>query len=364
MIMANAKLIFTTYNAGGEDLNNINSRFTISIPDDAKILRYNFAQLRALAIANNPNINKTKLDEAISKRQFFKISPVNFNVPIDVEEPDILDNRLTTIDYNGVKCSCSDSKDIFCSADETDSLYGAEIVKNIVIRKTAGKMTTGGSANLKEFYGDIIVNGGHVSLFKHPCKIQKAVGTLELTNVTSFNLCTANSVGESGHAMWFNVIDIRNVDTSSCTSMEILNNVNTPCTIIVGNFSNENMSYNDLFMRNAPRRGRVLVLTTEVPPVLKNCSFKNGVPQNAHSNTYDWVAKGKFERILVPEAYEEAYQNNVYTNGTVGNTGWSYYGKHGGKDIIRTYNPARQYLVKKEGGENGRPIWIYRKSNR
>ena len=118
----------------------------------------------------------------------------------------------------------------------------------------------------------------------------------------------------------------------------------------------------------APKRGRVLVLTTETPPNFKNCKFSDGVAQDEYSSVYDWIAKGNFERIMVPEAYTDNYINNTYIeNGTKGKTGWSRYGpygvEYGGKDIIRTYNPEFQYLPKKEGGENGRTVWLYRKAN-
>jgi len=59
-----------------------------------------------------------------------------------------------------------------------------------------------------------------------------------------------------------------------------LNHYSTPCTIIFGNFSNENWckklsdgtdTSNGVFMNDAPARGRIAVMTTETPPILKNC---------------------------------------------------------------------------------------------
>jgi len=70
------------------------------------------------------------------------------------------------------------------------------------------------------------------------------------------------------------------VDTSHCRIFGLLNHYSTPCTIIFGNFSNENWckklsdgtdTSNGVFMNDAPARGRIAVMTTETPPILKNC---------------------------------------------------------------------------------------------
>lgn len=345
-------------------------QFQIDIPDDAESLTLTMDRIRELALANNPEIGKypvalTKLDNAIRDKTFYKISPIRFNVPVDPEEPDILDHRLSVIDYGGITCTADDSSDKLCSAENNGSLYGAEIVKNINIE---GNIRNGGSVHLKEFYGNINIQGSGTStcsLFRYPCVIQKAVGEFNVKGISSLSLCTGdNNTTKYGMAAWYNVIDIRNVDTTDCKTIALLNYINTPCTLIVGNFSNENLTIDNLFMIAAPDRGRVLVLTTPEPPKFKNCKFSNGAPQNEYSSSQDWVAKGKFERILVPEPYKDVYFNNTYVeNGTIGKTGWSYYGPSG-KNIMRTYNPEYQYLPKKEGGENGQTIWIYRQSNR
>ena len=79
----------------------------------------------------------------------------------------------------------------------------------------------------------------------------------------------------------------------------------------------------------------VLICKTSEPPALKNCSFTDSTPNDEHSSTYDWV-EGHFTDIYVPDEAVQAYKTNVYVeNGTVGNTGWSFYA-----DIIK---PISEY---------------------
>lgn len=366
--MANARIDFVTDNISAVTTRETYYSFSIPISDSATRARFTFDSIPALAHELKNTVKESTVRNAIENRLFYTMSPVNFSLPIDDEEPDILDHRFTTIDYGGLYCASYSyaSNDILCSAGGRSIKYGAEIVKNLNVSKDKNGAIYGGSPNLKEFYGNITMGiedsspgTGKISLFDKQCKIQKVAGDFKVKNIRSFSLCTGDEVTPRG--AWFNVIDIRDVDTSSCTTINLLNNYPSPCTIILGNFSNENVTnYDQFFMANAPSRGRILVMTTPEPPKLKNCAFSGTTPKDAYSSKFDWVAKGKIELIRVPKDYLDAYKNNTYIeNGTVGTTGWSRY-----KDIIFPYDPEKEFLPKKEGGENGRTVWIYRKRNR
>lgn len=90
--------------------------------------------------------------------------------------------------------------------------------------------------------------------------------------------------------------------------------------------------------------GATLIIVSSTPPKLKNCSFTDDVANDEHSTTYDWLSYTsngeeirRFDTIYVPDDAVETYKTNVYVeNGTVGNTGWSYYA-----DIIK---PMSEYV--------------------
>ena len=192
--------------------------FSIPIADNVTSLILSRSDIIKYAKENNPDVDEAALITALNTNTFYKISPVNFNVPIDEEDTDILDHRLTTIDYNNMtSMSNSGSVDGLFSAIKRSSYYGAEIVKNLNIK--GSHTISGGAPNLKEFYGDINAYNCSVTLFtctadpETPSMIQKAVGDLVLTNITSLSLCTGLSTVHRGVAGWFNVLDIRNVDS-------------------------------------------------------------------------------------------------------------------------------------------------------
>lgn len=263
------------------------------------------------------------------------------------------------------------------------------------------------SRELRKFEGDIIIDGGSgtgvVKLFQDS-PIQQAIGQLVIKGVKEIDIChgsysvkeyediahTKEVVDEGDIAegeetlpesvpmkvpsgglpkLWFNVMDLRNVDTSSCTKFNLLSNTPSECIFILGNFSNENLTTIDttLFMSSAPSTGRIVVMTKNTPPTFKNCNNAG-----KHTSNYDWIERGKIEKILVPEDAYDNYNEHLHVTSAVdalGNTipcnfgenGWSYYGSYG-KNIIETYDPSKQFKVKRVGDKsNGKPIWLYRK---
>lgn len=350
------------------NVNAANTHFDYVIDNDVDLFNITFDKLKEYA--RSKGVDNTVLNKAFNNKAFYKISPVGFNAPIDDEDPDIMDDKFTTIDYGGLRCfNPNASSDTLCSAGVRVDADGAKVVRNLNISTALDGITklTGGGVQLREFYGDIDFDGKDksdsiISLFERSVNIQKAGGLLRVRNTKAFQLVYKE--GGSTAGTWFNVLDLRHVDTSSCTNIILLNHYTTPCTIILGNFSMQNVTSITDIMSDAPKRGRRVVLTTETPPVLKNCTFSSGLAQDKYSNKLDWVAKGNIEVIYVPFKYYKNYNENVYApGGTLGNTGWSYYGSYG-KNIIKTYNPDTQFLEKKEGGENGRTIWLYRAPNR
>lgn len=156
------------------------------------------------------------------------------------------------------------------------------------------------------------------------------VPQVKVFDLKGFNVNPINkslSIGKSCPAKEVNIEDL---DTSNLEVLELPNNSGLE-KLIIGNLSNVNMSRKiNLGATNA-----VLVCKTTTPPVLKNCSFTDSTPNDEHSSTYDWV-EGHFTDIYVPDEAVQAYKTNVYVeNGTVGNTGWSFYA-----DIIK---PISEY---------------------
>lgn len=125
-------------------------------------------------------------------------------------------------------------------------------------------------------------------------------------------------------------INIEDLDTSNLPDFTLSSNSGLE-KLIIGNLSNVQMTKKiNLGATNA-----VLICKTSEPPALKNCSFTDSTPNDEHSSTYDWV-EGHFTDIYVPDEAVQAYKTNVYVeNGTVGNTGWSFYA-----DIIK---PISEY---------------------
>lgn len=340
----------------------------------------NFTRLTLEDIKNIGDLSEADYNTLLENK-CFSILPSYINSSAnDPDNPELLTNRLTTIDYNGLYSKQSNTRYDYLfggglrnpenSTDIEKEKYGVNVIKNLNIDR--GQLY-GGTSALREYYGNIKIDGSKmggalvnraVSLFTNSPYFKKAVGEFKAENMNIFSLC----IGVGGGAMgaWYNVIDIRNVDTSTCASIALLNYISTPCTLILGNFSNENITEDSayLLMSEAPDKGRIVVLTTPTPPKLKNCRYDSSLGTYRHSTIYDWVEKGKVNIIYVPKGYRDNYDNDVFIEGSaVGENGWSYYGKYG-KNIIVEYDPSKQFLPKKEGGENGRTVWIYRASNK
>lgn len=211
---------------------------------------------------------------------------------------------------------------------------------------------------VEEWKGDIVCRGDYLKFMYADTLLKTAEGRLEAPNIKSINLLSMAGTAKYGA---FNVLDIRNIDTSNLTSGFILNNCRNDCTLIVGNFTNKSLTSLSAGMFSFAHQTdpyREIVMTTAVPPIFKNCAFVDGVAIPEYSSTVDWIAKGRFRKILVPEANYEDYINNIYVGDPVddvGKTGWSYYGPHGvaygGKDIIETYDPEIEYVPQKK--------WLY-----
>lgn len=373
--MENGQLIIIPHSVGVEATDKY-LRFTIDLPDN-KIITISDDQLKEYAAAKlregGTKLYNNYIDivqNAIDSKTFYKLSPKNINTPIDPDEPEELSDKYTTIDYNNIVCTYKyASGDSLCSAGLTSENFGAKVVKNLNINRTGGGTFAGGSPELREYYGDINIRGNGsntVTIFGEKTKyIQKAVGELNLSGMKSFTLCVG--VGGTTRGHWFNRLDLRNVDTSTCTTISILKYCVTPCTIIIGNLSNENGTVS---MDSAPTSGRRIVCTTLEPPILRNCKVVNG--QNTDVYKSDWIKQGNIEIIYVPRDALDTYDNNVYvTGGQVGITGWSHYGSKGPfksesrpNGLFEPYNPETEFLPKKEGGENGKTVWLYRAPNR
>lgn len=366
-------------------------KFSVVIPD-TETVSISYDDILKMAKAQMSSSTYKAMAKYFATRCFSRIAVINLNQPSE-DTPEELEEKYTEIDYGGMYCiNPNSSWDGLCSASKKTDATGAKIVRNLHIQEvTATENGTtytitptkawGGSKSLREYYGDIILTSGKVNLFTGDLPIQRCTGDFIISGVSAFSLCCSTNLKGARTAGWYNTIDIRNVDTSNCRELHILDNYKSSCTVIFGNFSTENWGtkYDDntdtnawLFMYNAPSKGRIAVMTTLTPPILKNCKCDNygkpiyynsdGTVNTSNNGTLkyasdlDWIKKGKFERIMVPNSAVNAYKTNTY-RGQAG-TGWSVYA-----DKIYGYNPDNKYTVKTEG-ENGKPMWIYRASHK
>lgn len=138
-------------------------------------------------------------------------------------------------------------------------------------------------------------------------------------------------------------VDVRLLNLSRTgTPYNILANSPIKKLTVGPNFTNVNFSNKNSFLNQVV--GATLIIISSTPPKLKNCSFTDSVANDEHSTTYDWLSYtsngevfSRFNAIYVPDDAVETYKTNVYVeNGTVGNTGWSYYA-----DIIK---PMSEYV--------------------
>lgn len=138
-------------------------------------------------------------------------------------------------------------------------------------------------------------------------------------------------------------VDVRLLDLSKTkTPYWILMNSPIKKLTVGQNFTNANFTTKGSFLNRVV--GATLIIVSSTPPKLKNCSFTDSVANDEHSTTYDWLSYTsngeeirRFDTIYVPDDAVETYKTNVYVeNGTVGNTGWSYYA-----DIIK---PMSEYV--------------------
>lgn len=384
--------VINASNGASMDGHNYGGPFNLELPlNGERIIRFTLDDIKnageASGIFSTNKIPKLSVFYKLVNHKVFNILGPHV---IGIENEDDPDSsyEFTEINYKGLYCNANaNNSDTLASCDYS-APDGVKVVKNLNINSSVGKwaVVNCASPNLRKFYGNIEVHGGgQVKLFQGT-PIQVAAGDFIVSGVQKFKLCTFDAdVGNTSGA-WFNVLDLRNVDTSNCTQIGVLNNYHTPCTLIIGNFSNESLVYHRnglpgdeynsalaMMFAGAPKTGRVLVCTTITPPILKNCAFdSNDNALDTHDNLFDWVKKGKFHVIYVPKGSIDAYCNNTYIVGGVrGNTGWSYfsqynseYASRGEHGLFVEYDPTKLYLPKKEGGQNGKTLWLYRKQNR
>lgn len=138
-------------------------------------------------------------------------------------------------------------------------------------------------------------------------------------------------------------VDVRLLDLSKTkTPYKILGESPIKKLTIGENFTNTGFTGKGELLSGVT--GATLIIVSSTPPKLKNCSFTDGVANDEHATTYDWLSYTsngevirRFDTIYVPDDAVEIYKTDVYVeNGTVGNTGWSYYA-----DIIK---PMSEYV--------------------
>lgn len=138
-------------------------------------------------------------------------------------------------------------------------------------------------------------------------------------------------------------VDVRLLDLSKTkTPNRILASASIKKLTIGENFTNTGFTGKGELLSGVT--GATLIIVSSTPPKLKNCSFTNSVANDEHATTYDWLSYTsngnvirRFDAIYVPDDAVDTYKTDVYVeNGTVGNTGWSYYA-----DIIK---PMSEYV--------------------
>lgn len=220
-----------------------------------------------------------------------------------------------------------------------------------------------------EYYkGNIVSTGSTFKLHSssYNWKLEEAAGDLIVTNVRELVMFAVSANG-SITPHWPNVLDIRNIDTTYCTSMTILTGQAQSCWLILGNFDTSALTTKPkvLYLDTSGDDNHpvhIVVMTTLIPPKLKNCKFSGDTKLDEFDKTYDFIAQNyRIHKILVPyEAYENYINDTFYDgeNPTVGLTGCSRYGlygeQYGGRNIIETYQQG-------EYDERPDKKWFYRK---
>ena len=235
---------------------------------------------------------------------------------------------------------------------------------NIPFKVTStGANTMGGFTNLTKIERLVLSNSTwFYSVFGgNKVKEIKATGTIISDIYGLFNDCTLLEKADfSGLAFRQNgtagqlatllykcpllkEVDVRLLDLSKTkTPYRILGESPIKKLTIGENFTNTGFTNKGELLSGVT--GATLIIVSSTPPKLKNCSFTDEVANDEHSTTYDWLSYTsngeeirRFDAIYVPDDAVDAYKTDVYVeNGTVGNTGWSYYA-----DIIK---PMIEYV--------------------
>ena len=342
--MANLKFFVKAY--GGTEYNTNFNNVYFYLPIDRK----NYTKEELLSAAETAKSGRTAINQATAIS--LAKEAVNTGIFASIVDNNTdANNTLDSVNFGGMTVTYSRNLD----SDRFPLLLNnAKKIKGIDIIVPANLHIN--MPNLESFEGNIIANGtAGVKFNIGNSKLRYAKGNLILSDVTHFEFICDTLKPES---QGFNVLDLRNVVTTNCTYVKLLNNFDDECVIIFGQFDTGNVT--EFYFQNAATSGRYAVMTTETPPIIRNCNIVDGQELDEHSDRYDWITLGKFERIYVPQEYMQTYINNTYIDGgTIGKTGWSYYGpsglEYGGKNIIESYNPELEYVAREE--------WIYTATN-
>lgn len=171
---------------------------------------------------------------------------------------------------------------------------------------------------------------------------------LEKADFSELTLQQANGSNQQASLLYncplLREVDVRLLDLSKTkTPYRILSTLPSLKKLTIGeNFTNTGFTGKGELLYGVT--GATLIIVSSTPPKLKNCSFTDSVANDEHATTYDWLsytsngnAISRFDAIYVPDDAVDTYKTDVYVeNGTVGNTGWSYYA-----DIIK---PMSEYV--------------------
>lgn len=328
-----------------------------------------------LPIGKNVNYSKERIKElAVENSLITANEAINFDYTFD-KLSGTFSERYYELDFD----------DITVAQVNIPLLSKIRSIKRLNITGTKCNFTV---KDLTHFSGDINIYGTRtesIDIFGYSgnatTHIASAKGQLNIANIKKLYLLQGTG-GNHYEELYPNVLDIRNVDTTYCEELRLMSYHKSSCDIIIGqNYTNLNVDYmignSYLDLNASPIRGRRLIIVSNIPPILKNCRYdynsstgKYDIQVDAHDyvgsgesgallhRLNDWVSRGNFESILVPEDAYEDYINDVFVeNGTIGKTGWSYYGpsgvQYGGRDIITTYEdgeyePTEEWLYRKD----------------
>lgn len=245
-------------------------------------------------------------------------------------------SSVTAIDFGNIPIKISQSGNLF------EHFTALTKIKRLVINSTTWFYSAFNDCAVSE----IKVSGAHTAydiygLFSN-CNLLEKADFSEMT-------LRQNNVSNQQATLLYNCpllkeVDVRLLDLSKTkTPYRILSTLPSLKKLTIGeNFTNTLFTGKGQLLSGVT--GATLIIVSSTPPKLKNCSFTDSVANDEHATTYDWLSYTsngevirRFDAIYVPDDAVDTYKTDVYVeNGTVGNTGWSYYA-----DIIK---PMSEYV--------------------